>query len=247
MDDAQPTELSITDILTLLAQGELEIQGMLPWSSNYTLLATVRNNGTQGLAVYKPRRGERPLWDFPRGTLCQREVAAYLLSELLGWQLVPPTVLRDGPYGIGSVQLFIDADHEAHLFTMQQEGGYDDTIERVAVFDVLANNADRKSGHCLKGNDGRLWAIDHGICFHTDPKLRTVLWDFAGHPIGANILDDLRALQERMRANGELIAVIDSLIAPDEAQALRRRLDRLIARGKHPEPGRGYNVPWPPV
>jgi uncharacterized repeat protein (TIGR03843 family) len=247
MDDTERTELRVSDVLALLAQGDLEVQGMLPWSSNYTLLTTVRSNGTQGLAVYKPRRGERPLWDFPRGTLCQREVAAYLLSEALGWSLVPPTVLRDGPYGIGSVQLFIDADHEEHLFTMQKEGGYETAIERLAVFDVISNNADRKSGHCLKGNDGRLWAIDHGICFHTEMKLRTVLWDFAGQPIQAGILADLRALRDRIQAGDELVEVIDSLIADDEAQALRRRLDRLIARGRHPEPGRGYNVPWPPV
>jgi uncharacterized repeat protein (TIGR03843 family) len=247
MDETQPTELNVADVLVLLAQGELDVRGVLPWSSNYTLLASVRNNGAEGLAVYKPRRGERPLWDFPRGTLCQREVAAYLLSEALGWSLVPPTVLRDGPYGIGSVQLFIDADHEAHLFTMQKEHGYDEAIERLAAFDVVANNADRKSGHCLKGHDGRLWAIDHGICFHVEPKLRTVLWDFASQPIHADILADLCALRERMRSDDTLIAMIDSLIAPDEAQALRRRLDRLITRGKHPDPGRGYNVPWPPV
>jgi uncharacterized repeat protein (TIGR03843 family) len=247
MDDSQSTELSVSDVLVLLSQGELEIQGMLPWSSNYTLLTTVRNNGTQGLAVYKPRRGERPLWDFPRGTLCQREVAAYLLSEALGWSLVPPTVLRDGPHGVGSVQLFIDADHEAHLFTMQKEGRYEAMIERLAVFDVISNNADRKSGHCLKGSDGRLWAIDHGICFHTEMKLRTVLWDFAGQPISAPILADLHELRQQIDTGDQLIAMIDNLIAPDEAQALRRRLDRLIARGKHPEPGRGYNVPWPPV
>jgi uncharacterized repeat protein (TIGR03843 family) len=247
MDDSQSTELNVSDVLVLLAQGELEIQGMLPWSSNYTLLTTVRNNGTQGLAVYKPRRGERPLWDFPRGTLCQREVAAYLLSEALGWSLVPPTVLRDGPHGVGSVQLFIDADHDAHLFTMQKEGSYDEAIERLAVFDVISNNADRKSGHCLKGSDGRLWAIDHGICFHTEMKLRTVLWDFAGQPISAPILADVRDLRQRIETGDELVDMIDNLIAPDESQALRRRIDRLAARGKHPEPGRGYNVPWPPV
>src|SRR5262249_50476986 len=142
MSDSQSTELDIADVLTLLAKGELEVQGMLPWSSNYTLLATVRCDGLQGLAVYKPRRGERPLWDFPRGTLCQREVAAYLLSAALGWTLVPPTVLRDGPHGVGSVQLFIDADQEAHLFTMQKEGGFEQAIERLAAFDVIANNAD---------------------------------------------------------------------------------------------------------
>jgi uncharacterized repeat protein (TIGR03843 family) len=247
MSDSQSDELSVAEVLRLLAQGQLEIQGMLPWSSNYTLLTTVCSNDMQGLAVYKPRRGERPLWDFPRGTLCQREVAAYLLSEALGWGLVPPTILRDGPHGIGSVQLFIDADHEAHLFTMQQEGGYEVAIERLAVFDVVSNNADRKSGHCLKGNDGRLWAIDHGICFHVEPKLRTVLWDYAGKPIHDDIMADLRALREHMRSSNVLIEALDRLIAPEESQALRKRLDRLIARGKHPEPGRGYNVPWPPV
>jgi uncharacterized repeat protein (TIGR03843 family) len=239
-------ELNVADVLALLSQGELEIQGMLPWSSNYTLLSTVSNNGLQGLAVYKPRRGERPLWDFARGTLCQREVAAYLLSAVLGWNLVPPTVLRDGPYGIGSVQLFIDAEHEAHLFTMQKEGGFEPTIERLAVFDVLSNNADRKSGHCLKGHDGRLWAIDHGICFHAEPKLRTVLWDYAGRPLQADMLADLRALRVSL-AGGGALEMFESLLSADELRALRRRLDRLIDTGKHPDPGPGRNIPWPPV
>lgn len=245
MTDAQPNELNVADVLALLAHGELDVQGMLPWSSNYTLLTTVRNNGLQGLAVYKPRRGERPLWDFPRGTLCQREVAAYLLNAALGWDLVPPTVLRDGPYGIGSVQLFIDADQEAHLFTMQKEGGFEATIERLAAFDVLANNADRKSGHCLKGHDGRLWAIDHGICFHAEPKLRTVLWDYAGKSLRPDILADLRSL--RANLGGATADMFASLLDPDELRALRRRLDRLIDSGKHPDPGPGRNIPWPPV
>jgi uncharacterized repeat protein (TIGR03843 family) len=247
MTDSQPTELNVADVLTLLAKGELDVQGMLPWSSNYTLLATVRCDGLQGLAVYKPRRGERPLWDFPRGTLCQREVAAYVLSAALGWALVPPTVLRDGPYGVGSVQLFIDADHESHLFTMQKEGGFDEAIERLAVFDVLANNADRKSGHCLKGNDGRLWAIDHGICFHADPKLRTVLWDYAGQPLQPDTLADLRELREQFEAKDSVFEMLESLLDRDEMRALRRRLDRLLASGRHPDPGPGRNVPWPPV
>ena len=247
MTDSHPTELNVADVLALLAKGDLEVQGMLPWSSNYTLLAAVRCDGLQGLAVYKPRRGERPLWDFPRGTLCQREVAAYVLSAALGWALVPPTVLRDGPYGVGSVQLFIDADHESHLFTMQKEGGFDEAIERLAVFDVLANNADRKSGHCLKGNDGRLWAIDHGICFHAESKLRTVLWDYAGQPLAPDMLADLRDLRERFDAKDSAFAMLESLLAPDELRVLRRRLDRLIATGKHPDPGPGRNVPWPPV
>lgn len=243
----QPLELNVADIIELLAKGELDVQGTLPWSSNYTLLTTVRWNGLQGLAVYKPRRGERPLWDFPRGTLCQREVSAYVLSEALGWMLVPPTVLRDGPYGIGSVQLYIDCEQEAHLFTMQQEGSYDAQIEQLAVFDLLANNADRKSGHCLKGSDGRLWAIDHGICFHEEYKLRTVLWDYAGQPLRPDILDDLRALQRQVAAANPLLAVFEQLLAPAEVRALRRRLDTLIASGKHPEPGYGRYMPWPPI
>jgi uncharacterized repeat protein (TIGR03843 family) len=247
MTDFQPNELNVADVLALLARGDMDVQGTLPWSSNYTLLTTVRSNGLEGLAVYKPRRGERPLWDFPRGTLCQREVAAYLLSAALGWSLVPPTVLRDGPYGVGSVQLFIDADQEAHLFTMQKEGGYEPTIEQLSAFDVVANNADRKSGHCLKGNDGRLWAIDHGICFHSEPKLRTVLWDYAGRPLRPDILADLRALRANLGPGSSLLEAFESLLAADELRALRKRLDRLVDSGKHPDPGPGRNIPWPPV
>ncbi|MBO9326981.1 MAG: SCO1664 family protein [Roseiflexus sp.] len=241
------TELSVGDVLALLAKGEIEVQGMMPWSTNYTLLVTVRDGDLQGLAVYKPRRGERPLWDFPRGTLCQREFAAFLLSEALGWSLVPPTVLRDGPYGYGSVQLYIDCDQDAHLFTMQKEGGYEDQLARLAAFDILSNNADRKSGHCLKGTDGRLWAIDHGICFHAEPKLRTVLWDYAGEPICAEIMADLRALREDIRNGGRFIRALEGLLAPEEVRAFRRRLDRLIETGCYPDPGAARHIPWPPV
>ncbi len=240
-------ELSVGEVLALLAKGEMNVQGMMPWSSNYTLLVTVRDGDLEGLAVYKPRRGERPLWDFPRGTLCQREFAAFLLSEALGWSLVPPTVLRDGPYGYGSVQLYIDCDQDAHLFTMQKEGGYDDQLARLAAFDILSNNADRKSGHCLKGTDGRLWAIDHGICFHAEPKLRTVLWDFAGEPICAEIMADLCALREEVRSGGRFIRAIEGLLAPEEVRAFRRRLDRLIDTGCYPDPGPARSIPWPPV
>ncbi len=241
------TELSVGDVLALLAKGEIEVQGMMPWSTNYTLLVTVRDGDLQGLAVYKPRRGERPLWDFPRGTLCQREFAAFLLSEALGWSLVPPTVLRDGPYGYGSVQLYIDCDQDAHLFTMQKEGGYEDQLARLAAFDILSNNADRKSGHCLKGTDGRLWAIDHGICFHAEPKLRTVLWDYAGEPICEEIMADLRALREDIRNGGRFIRALEGLLAPEEVRAFRRRLDRLIETGCYPDPGAARHIPWPPV
>jgi len=179
--------------------------------------------------------------------LCQREFAAFLLSEALGWSLVPPTVLRDGPYGYGSVQLYIDCDQDAHLFTMQKEGGYEDQLARLAAFDILSNNADRKSGHCLKGTDGRLWAIDHGICFHAEPKLRTVLWDYAGEPICAEIMADLRALREDIRNGGRFIRALEGLLAPEEVRAFRRRLDRLIETGCYPDPGAARHIPWPPV
>ena len=219
----------------------------MPYSSNYTLLCSAEYQGTKLLAVYKPRRGERPLWDFPRGTLCQREVAAYLLSEGLGFSLVPPTVLRDGPYGVGSVQLFIDADPEAHLFTMQQEGGYERAIQQLVLFDIVANNADRKSGHCLKGNDGRLWAIDHGICFHDEYKLRTVLWDYISEPIPEEDLKALEQLREQLKPATDLSQMFEELLSAAEVRALRRRVERLLRTGLYPAPGPGPNIPWPPV
>ena len=247
MSESESQTLDLSDILTLLAKGEIELLGMLPWSSNYTLLSSISFEGVQGLAVYKPRRGERPLWDFSEGTLCKREAAAYLLSSMLGWQLVPPTVLRDGPYGIGSLQLFIDADHEAHLFTMQEEGVYEDQLRRLAAFDIVANNADRKSGHCLKGTDGRLWAIDHGICFHSEYKLRTVLWEFAGQPLPTEISKALQDLSRRLERNDYDTRIFQSLLAADEFQALQRRIERLLQRGHYPDPGGRRHMPWPPI
>lgn len=243
----EPTELSVAAVIELLAKGDMEIQGMLPWSSNYTLLASVQSKGLQGLAVYKPRRGERPLWDFPRGTLCQREVAAYLVNEALGWGLVPPTVLRNGEYGMGSLQLFIDSVEDAHMFTMQREGGFDWQLERLAVFDVLTNNADRKSGHCLKGSDGRLWAIDHGLCFHYEPKLRTVLWDYAGQPINDAIMDDVQNFSAAFMPDEPVYNVLSQLLAPGELRALRRRTDGLLQSPIYPHPGIGRSTPWPLV
>lgn len=240
-------ELSVPEILQLLARGELEVQGVMPWGSNYTLLATVKQDGLQGLAIYKPRRGERPLWDFPRGTLCQREVAAYLVSEALGWEIVPPTVLRDAAeYGVGSVQLFIDADPEAHYFTLR--GSDHDAFKRIAAFDLITNNADRKGGHILKDRQGRLWGIDHGITFHAEPKLRTVIWDYAGQPIPETLLRDIRGLAERLESPADaLVEALRELLDRAEIDALRRRVERLLRRPRYPEPGSGRSVPWPPI
>jgi uncharacterized repeat protein (TIGR03843 family) len=243
----EPQEIGVARVLEALARGELSIEASMPYSSNYTLLTRVQHKDLQLLAIYKPRRGERPLWDFPRGTLYRREAAAYLLSESLGFGFVPPTVVREGPYGVGMLQLFIANDEESHLFTMLKEGGYEETIRSLCAFDCLINNADRKSGHALKGLDGRLWAIDHGICFHFEPKLRTVLWDFVGQPLSREVSAALCQLRSRLDADEGLARLLDELLEKNEVRALRRRLDRLIDSGKYPAPGAGPNVPWPPV
>src|SRR3954468_13264955 len=174
--------------LALLRETELAVQGRMPWSSNATFLVDLC--GTDEHAVYKPFRGERPLWDFPAG-LGKREVAAWELSEALGWGLVPPTILRDGPLGPGSVQWFVDADFEQHYFTLLEDEQHHATLRAICAFDIVANNTDRKSGHCLLGEDGRIYAIDNGLAFHEEFKVRTVIWDFGGEPVPEPLLDDL--------------------------------------------------------
>mgnify|MGYP001610944060 CR=1 FL=1 len=219
---------------------------MLPWGSNDTFLLVLADaaNG-EGQAVYKPRAGEAPLWDFPAGTLYLREYAAYVVSKALGWPDIPPTVVRDGPHGVGSVQLYIDADPARHYFAFRHRRQPE--LRRIALFDLLANNADRKGGHCLEGIGGRVWCIDHGLAFHADPKLRTVIWDFCGEPIPEELLADLRTLRPRLTPHGDLAKALEKLLAPDELHALRRRLDRLLESGVYPHPGPGRYTPWPPV
>ena len=187
-DDLVPVELTSTvppdrTALALLECGDVELEGRLPWSSNATFLATVTSGAEICRAVYKPGRGERPLWDFPHG-LYRREVAAYRLSEALGWGLVPPTVLRDGPLGEGSFQLFIAADFEQHYFTLyEQRPDLHPQLMAMCAFDILANNTDRKSGHVLLGPGDRLWGVDQGLCFSPEFKLRTVIWEFGGRSV----------------------------------------------------------------
>lgn len=233
-------------LLTVLQDGSLELVGLLPWGSNYTFLVDVCHQEVKLPAVYKPRKGERPLWDFPRGTLCQREQAAYLLSAALGWGLVLPTVLRDGPHGWGAVQAFVEHDPDQHYFTF--EGRYADQLQRVVLFDVLANNADRKGGHVLLDETGRLWSIDHGICFHVEDKLRTVIWDFAGEVIPADLLADLAQLQASLAdgTDGRVVAM-QQMLSRQELRALQQRLALLLANPVFPRPGPGRHYPWPPV
>ena len=227
-----------------LAEGELELLGRIPWASNATLLTRVTHGELEGLAVYKPARGERPLWDFPTGTLYRREVAAYLVSEQLGWRLVPPTLARDGPLGVGSVQLYVEADPEVTAFELLADDH--PGLARIAAFDVVTNNADRKAGHCLAGQDGQVWAIDHGLCFHVEAKLRTVLWDLAGTELEAPVLADLEALAAAA-ADGPLGASLGELLDPAEVAAIARRARTLARTGRLPAPRGGRAYPWPLV
>jgi uncharacterized repeat protein (TIGR03843 family) len=161
---------STSQTLQHLAEGEIEVLGLVPWSSNATLLVAVRHDAGSLEAIYKPQRGERPLWDFPPGTLGMREVAAYLLCDALGWGFVPPTVLREGPFGLGSVQQFVNAQEDAHFFTIREIPAQAEALRRLAAFDDLTNNADRKSGHCLLDGQGRLWAIDNALTSTRTPS-----------------------------------------------------------------------------
>ena len=228
-----------------LREGELELLGRMAWSSNATFLATATLEDIQVPVVYKPRRGERPLWDFPEGTLCNREVAAYELSDALGWKIVPETVLRDGPYGVGMVQQFIDHDPDDHYFTLLES--HPDEFKRFAAFDVLANNADRKGGHCLLAKaDGHIWGIDHGLTFHIADKLRTVVWDFAGDPVPQAVVATLECILDEL--DGPLGRRLGELLAPAEVEAIGDRARALLRAGSYPVPDEGYHsVPWPLV
>ncbi|MEO8477641.1 MAG: SCO1664 family protein [Actinomycetota bacterium] len=237
--------LSDPAVPAAMATGDLEILGLLPRSSNYTFLARAGEGDDAVLVVYKPRRGEIPLWDFPEGTLCRREVAAYVVARELGWPNVPPTILRDGPEGIGSVQRFMAFDPEAHYFTLEPERS--DDFRRVALFDLVINNADRKGGHCLLGEDGTIWVIDHGVCFSDEPhKLRTVIWEHIGEPIASALLEDLRRFRDELDG-GAVAAELDDLLDQEEITAMRDRAAAVLAEGRFPEPGPGRPYPWPPV
>ncbi len=254
--------------LPLLEYGRIEVTGRIVDASNATLLCTVHSDGVHADCVYKPIRGERPLWDFPDGTLAGREVASWVLSEATGWSLVPPTVLRSGPLGPGMVQLWIDTEDERALVdvvpvnavprgwhtVLRAHDRYGDPallvhadtdgMRRLAVLDVLLNNADRKGGHVLAGFDGTVYGVDHGICLHCEDKLRTVLWGFLGEPVPAAALDVLRRVRSEL--DGALGVALTEHITPAEVQAMRERTDRLLATETFPAPnGNWPAIPWP--
>jgi len=243
----QPFPVDIDYALDVLVKGEMqEAHGLMPWSSNYTFLVTVCYENLEALAIYKPSQGERPLWDFPDGTLALREVAAFHVSRALSWDFIPPTVLREGFMGSGAVQLFVEADLEEHYFTLRDE--HVPVFQRVAAFDYIINNADRKGGHCLRGKDGHIWTIDHGLTFHEEHKLRTVIWDFAGQPIPDDILEDLDRLRQTLnQPSSPLMNKLPQLLAEREIKKFRHRLDRIISTGTFPLPGARRNIPYPPI
>ena len=213
----------------------------MPGSSNVTLLVELTLGDERALAVYKPARGERPLWDFPPG-LFKREIAAWHLSEALGWALVPRTIHRVGPFGEGALQQFVAADFDQHYFTLREDEAHHGRLRRICAFDLVANNADRKSGHCLLAPDGTIYAIDNGLCFHADPKLRTVIWDFAGEPIPKTVVEDLARLVDRGPP-----AALGDLLEPDEQTALLARARALVKAGHFPADELGHRYPWPLV
>ncbi|MGW0968592.1 SCO1664 family protein [Streptomyces sp. NPDC002516] len=259
----------------LLARGELTVRGQIREASNAVLYCSVSYEGREAFCVYKPVAGERPLWDFPDGTLAQREVAAYEVSEATGWGLVPTTVLRDGPYGEGMCQMWIEpsaAEDGAGLLALVEgeepaegwkaigfaEVGEGETallvhaddvrLRRLAVLDAVINNADRKGGHLLPTREGRLYGIDHGVTFNAENKLRTLLWGWAGEPLTDEALDVLRSLRDSLAPGAPLATRLAELVTPAETEATRARVAAMLASGRHPEPSGDWPaIPWPPV
>jgi len=233
-------------ILSALTAGKLRLEGQFIYGSNYTFMVACQGKGVSFTAVYKPMQGERPLWDFPEQSLGKRETAAFLVSEALGWHLVPPTVFRarGAPMGPGSLQIYIEHDPEIHYFTFKEEDKAH--IPHVVLFDLLINNADRKSGHLLLSTEGSLWLIDHGLCFHAEDKLRTVIWELAGEPVPPALLADLQALLPTLDAGAQLFQDLVPLLLPIEINALQNRAKALLETGVFPNPPEDRRAyPWP--
>ncbi len=242
MTGPAPT-LELDEVLRLLREGELGVEGRLVDASNATLYCSATLEGVTAAAVYKPVRGERPLWDFPDGTLAGREVGAYLVSQATGWDVVPPTVLREGPYGPGMCQLWVDVDDSVDLQALARSDHPD--LRRMAVLDAVINNADRKGGHLLPREDGRVQGVDHGVCFSAEDKLRTLLWQWRGEPL----TDEAVEVLSRVRAEleGPLGTALHELLTRREVAATITRVDRMLTTRLHPQPSPDWPaIPWPP-
>ena len=242
-DRVEDAVLSLDEVLQLLREGELAVEGRLVDASNATLYCAATLDGVTAAVVYKPVRGERPLWDFPDGTLAGREVGAYLVSQATGWDVVPPTVLSDGPYGPGMCQLWVDVDPAVDLAALARSDHVD--LRRMSVLDAVINNADRKGGHLLPRADGRIQGVDHGICFSAEDKLRTLLWQWRGDPLTDEAVEVLSRL--RAELEGELREQLHALLTRTEVRTTVARVDQLLASGCHPQPSQDWPaIPWPP-
>jgi uncharacterized repeat protein (TIGR03843 family) len=238
-----PAAADLPDVLRLLRDGELSVEGRLYDASNATLYCTVSLDGITAACVHKPIVGERPLWDFPDGTLAYREVSAYAVSVAMGWDIVPPTVLRDGPFGLGMCQLWVDIDDSVDLAALARSDH--PQLRRMAVFDAVVNNADRKGGHLLPTSDGHVYGVDHGVCFSVEDKLRTLLWRWRGKRLTEEAIDVLSGL--RAQLEGALGAALGEMLRRDEVLTTVDRVDRLLATRRHPMPSDAWPpVPWPP-
>lgn len=235
-----PAPLSDDEALAFMRQSDFNGERLIPWGSNYSFAVAMEDDdGQTRLAVYKPRAGEAPLYDFPDGTLFQRELAAYLFSRWAGWNLVPPTIVRDGPHGEGSVQLYIEPCREPAGEEFWGSRRLD--VERLVLFDHLVNNADRKLSHCLQDSQGMIWGIDHGLTFNVDWKLRTALWQFVGEPISPVLREELHGLVQRI---DELPELLQGILSSDEIEALAKRMVYLDQRGSYPTLNPRRNVPY---
>ncbi len=245
---SQPWQPDRPDIVQLLLKARVDEYALLASGSNYVYLVTLEDDGAGcGYAVYKPRRGEAPLWDFPDGTLYRREYAAYVVSEALGWGLIPPTVIRaDGlEHGPGALQVFIEHDPSQHFFTLRESREHE--MKRVALFDWLTNNADRKGGHCILARDGRIWCIDQGLTFHVEDKLRTVIWDYQGTRVPDDLLVDVAAFGDRLRGDASLRSELSALLHPDEVARLEERASLILKSPVYPGPPPYRPYPWPMI
>ena len=234
------------EICQLLSQASSDACDLVPRGSNYTFLVKLSINGSRLChGIYKPSKGERPLWDFPFGSLYKREYAAYILSEALGWHLVPPTTLWEGPHGIGSLQMFINNEPGITYFQLRETNVPE--VKRVAAYDSMINNADRKGGHTIKDLNGRVWSIDHGLTFNVEHKLRTVIWDFAGDSIPPESIQDIQRACSRFNSRGGLAGVLHNVLDETEIEALRQRMVNLVEDPFLPYPRSRWDVPWPLV